>query len=106
MIVGKLETFRASAHIDPGHFNALIAHLETALAALENEQNQVVRQALTAFISLVDSLDGSALSAPDASAHGRAVGVDTPREPNLGHGHAAVPAVYARGRVLPLRRHG
>jgi outer membrane protein assembly factor BamB len=68
LIVGKLETVRASAHIDPGHFNALVGHLETALAGVVKEQSQVVRQALTAFMNLVDSLDGNTLSALDASA--------------------------------------
>jgi hypothetical protein len=55
LVVGQVETLSDAGQIASGDFNALITHLESALAALDRSNEDVARASLRAFVSLVEN---------------------------------------------------
>jgi hypothetical protein len=67
LIVGRIETLSDAERVTSDEFRALTAHLETSIDALDRSQTASARNALHAFVELVDSLKATGrLSAADA----------------------------------------
>ena len=54
-IVGQIDTLSDASRISSGDFSALVSHLESALAALNESHTNVAKRSLLAFVSLVEN---------------------------------------------------
>ena len=69
LIVGQIETLSDAGRIASGDFNALVSHLESALAALDGSEANVAKSSLEAFVRLVENYQATdRLTAAEAEA--------------------------------------
>jgi hypothetical protein len=69
LVVGQIETLSDADRISSGDFRALVSHLESALAALDQSQTGVAKSSLLAFVKLVENYQNTRrLTASEAAA--------------------------------------